>query len=502
MSDDINHKIPDFDLVIFGGDGDLAFRKIFPALYHRLEEGQINSKSRILAIARTDYPDSEYHALLTSHLEKHVKSINHDILGQLIAMTTYLPEDASNPSNDKRIKKWFSDTSREVRAFYLATPAAVFGNICKYLHENKYNTAGSRVVLEKPLGRDLESSEAINTEVAKYFSEEQIYRIDHYLGKETVQNLMVLRFANNIFERAWTNRDIDNIQITVAESLGVGSRGAYYDNYGALRDMVQNHLLQLLCLIAMEPPVTLEADLVRDEKLKVLKALRPYNTDTIRTHTVRGQYTRGTTEEGPVKSYLEDIEKFDSNTETFVSLKTYVDNWRWGGVPFYLRTGKRMPHRYSEIIINFKPVPHNIFPEKKKMVNNRLTIRLQPEERIELTQMVKIPGPGGYRYKPFSLELDYADHFTQRFPDAYERLLMDVVRGNQTLFMRRDEVKASWDWVESILKNWTHTKLPNILYEAGTWGPGHRIMDGEHEWIRSKHVIKVQEKEDKTSVKK
>ncbi|MDP4763470.1 MAG: glucose-6-phosphate dehydrogenase [Salibacteraceae bacterium] len=497
MSDDNNQKIPDFDLIIFGGDGDLAFRKIFPALYHRLNEGQIDEKSRILAIARTEYPGDEFGKTLKGHILQHVPDANKADVAKFVKMVSYIPEDATNPKRDERLKTWFDDTSREVRAFYLATPAAIFGNICKYLNDEGYITPSARVVLEKPLGRDLESSENVNTEVAKYFPEEQIYRIDHYLGKETVQNLMVLRFANNIFERAWNAQDVDNIQITVAESIGVGSRGGYYDNYGALRDMVQNHLLQLLCLIAMEPPVTLEADLVRDEKLKVLKALRPYTTETIKTHTVRGQFTRGNTGDGPVKSYLEEIEKFDSSTETFVALKTYVDNWRWGGVPFYLRTGKRMPHRYSEIVINFKPVPHNLFPERKKMVNNKLTIRLQPEERIELTQMVKIPGPGGYRYKPFSLELDYADHFTQRFPDAYERLLMDVVRGNQTLFMRRDEVRASWVWIESILKNWSATKQPNILYEAGTWGPGHRIMNSEHEWIRSRHVAKVQENEAK-----
>jgi glucose-6-phosphate 1-dehydrogenase len=226
----------------------------------------------------------------------------------------------------------------------------------------------------------------------------------------------------------------------------------------------------------------------------VLRALRPFDKKSIKKDTVRGQYTRGSSKEGQLPSYLEEIDKYESNTETFVALKTYIENWRWGGVPFYLRTGKRMPHRYSEIVINFKQVPHNIFPEKKNIENNRLTIRLQPEERIELRQMVKIPGPGGYRYKPFSLELDYADHFENRFPDAYERLLMDVARGNQTLFMRRDEVKASWEWTESILKHWKNQKMPNHLYEAGTWGPGDFIMDEGNSWVKSQHVAKIQEK--------
>ena len=482
-----------FDLVIFGGDGDLSFRKIYPALYYRLLENQISTDDRILALARKKRTNEEFGAVLKVELSKHVECLNEKILTDLLSIITYVVVDINNSKEATGIKKYFNKTGDRVRAFYLATPASIFGQISSFLHELGLINDNSRVVLEKPLGTDLISSEEINVKVAQYFKESQIYRIDHYLGKETVQNLMVLRFANNIFERSWNAQEIDNIQITVAESLGVGTRGNFYDKYGALKDMVQNHLLQLLCLIAMEPPITLDADQVRDEKLKVLKALRPFTKETISTDTVRGQYTRGKTKEGHLPSYLEDIDKYDSSTETFVALKTYIDNWRWGGVPIYLRTGKRLPHRFSEIVINFKHVPHNIFPEKKDIDNNKLTIRLQPEERIELQQMVKIPGPGGYRYKPFSLELDYADHFNDRFPDAYERLLMDVVRGNQTLFMRRDEVKASWEWVESILKNWKSEKVPNILYEAGTKGPGDLIMDEARNWVKSRHVIKVQQ---------
>jgi glucose-6-phosphate 1-dehydrogenase len=495
------HQImDDFDLIIFGGDGDLSFRKIFPALYHRLNEQQIGDDSRILAISRTQRTQKEFTEQLRVKLEEYVKDIDQDVLKRLLKMISHGVIDSDGGTQGKEVTAWFEKNHHPVRVFYLATPAAAFGSICGYLHHMGYISKGARVVLEKPLGRDLASSEQVNDQVAKYFSEEQIYRIDHYLGKETVQNLMVLRFANNIFESSWNAQSIDNIQITVAESLGVGTRGGFYDKYGALRDMVQNHLLQLLCLIAMEPPGLLEADQVRDEKLKVLKALRPYDAESILTDTVRGQYTRGKTEDGLMPSYLEEIDKYDSETETFVALRAYVDNWRWGGVPFYLRTGKRMPHRYSEIVINFKHVPHNIFPEKKHIDNNRLTIRLQPEERIELVQMVKVPGPGGYRYQPFSLELDYADHFEDRFPEAYERLLMDVVRGNQTLFMRRDEVKASWKWVESILNNWRDSNVPNTLYEAGTSGPGDRVMREGEEWVKSRHVLKVQKrKEDETS---
>ena len=490
-------QISDFDLVIFGGDGDLSFRKIFPALYHRFAENQINKNSRILAATRTKRTQEEFKERLENELRQYVKEIDENSLISFLNIVSHGVINTRSNKEDEATTEWFKSAKNKIRVFYLATPASAFGPICEYL--NKLNRVNKycRVVLEKPLGVDLKSSEEVNDQVALYFNEQQIYRIDHYLGKETVQNLMVLRFANNIFERSWNAQEIDNIQITVAESLGVGSRGGYYDQFGALRDMVQNHLLQLLCLIAMEPPAMLEANQVRDEKLKVLKALRPYTKETIHTDTIRGQYTRGNSDDGELGSYLEDIEKYKSETETYVALKTYIDNWRWGGIPIYLRTGKRMPHRYSEIIINFKQVPHNIFPEKKAIDNNRLTIRLQPEERIELQQMVKTPGPGGYRYKPFSLELDYADHFEDRFPDAYERLMMDVVRGNQTLFMRRDEVKASWEWIESILNNWKSEKVANTLYEAGTWGPGKSVMNEGDSWVKSRHVINIQKKKEK-----
>jgi glucose-6-phosphate 1-dehydrogenase len=367
--------------------------------------------------------------------------------------------------------------------YYFSTPSSAFGPIARTLKACGLVSETSKVVIEKPLGYSLESSIAINNEITQAFDEHQIYRIDHYLGKETVQNLMVLRFANNLFERAWNAENIDSIQITVAESLGVEKRASYYDNSGALLDMVQNHLLQLLCLVAMEPPVSLEADEVRNEKLKVLRALRPLNKKTVQTDTVKGQYSRGKINGNQVSSYLEDIEKYESKTETFVAMKAYVDNWRWKNVPFYLRTGKRMIKRYSEIVINFKEVRHNIFPSKEKLNNNKLIIRLQPEERIELIQMTKIPGPGGYRYKPIALKLDYIDSFKERFPDAYERLIIDVIRGNQTLFMRQDELQAAWTYIESITNSWKSSNMSNVLYEAGTWGPGDLILDENESWI-------------------
>ena len=477
-------RFQSFNIVVFGGDGDLAIRKIYPALFHRDLDGQLNIDYNIVGITRKD-PDekvffetlipflesSDHHRYNRNEIEKFIKKI------KLIKVADATEEDYEELST--YIKQFPSYQN----IYYFSTPSSAFGPIARTLKACGLVSESSKVVIEKPLGYSLESSNAINDEITQAFDEHQIYRIDHYLGKETVQNLMVLRFANNLFERAWNSENIDSIQITVAESLGVEKRASYYDNSGALLDMVQNHLLQLLCLVAMEPPVSLEANEVRNEKLKVLRALRPLTKKSVLTDTVKGQYTRGKINGEQVNSYLEDIEKYESKTETFVAIKTYVDNWRWKGVPFLLRTGKRMIKRYSEIVINFKEVRHNIFPSKEKLNNNKLIIRLQPEERIELIQMTKIPGPGGYRYKPIALKLDYIDSFKERFPDAYERLIIDVIRGNQTLFMRQDELQAAWTYIESITNSWKSSNMPNVLYEAGTWGPGDLILDENESWI-------------------
>lgn len=477
-------RFQSFNIVVFGGDGDLAIRKIYPALFHRDLDGQLNIDYNIVGITRKD-PDekvffetlipflesSDHHRYNRNEIEKFIKKI------KLIKVADATEEDYEELST--YIKQFTSYQN----IYYFSTPSSAFGPIARTLKACGLVSESSKVVIEKPLGYSLESSNAINDEITQAFDEHQIYRIDHYLGKETVQNLMVLRFANNLFERAWNSENIDSIQITVAESLGVEKRASYYDNSGALLDMVQNHLLQLLCLVAMEPPVSLEANEVRNEKLKVLRALRPLTKKSVLTDTVKGQYTRGKINGEQVNSYLEDIEKYESKTETFVAMKAYVDNWRWKNVPFYLRTGKRMIKRYSEIVINFKEVRHNIFPSKEKLNNNKLIIRLQPEERIELIQMTKIPGPGGYRYKPIALKLDYIDSFKERFPDAYERLIIDVIRGNQTLFMRQDELQAAWTYIESITNSWKSSNMPNVLYEAGTWGPGDLILDENESWI-------------------
>ena len=483
MSDkNSNSEINQADIVIFGGLGDLAIRKIFPALYHRLKGGQINNSSRVIIISRGKKSQSDFKSFLKEKLSNCIEGLDHNILNQLLKLCTYIEADLTSQSSLSQLGKNLRNDENIIRVYYLSVPSSMFGGITKNLHLKGLITDKSRVVLEKPLGHDSESSKLINSEISEYFNESQIFRIDHYLGKETVQNLMVLRFANNLYENAWNSQNIENIQITVSEDLGVGSRGGYYDKYGALLDMVQNHLLQLLCLVSMEPPSILEANNVRDEKLKVLNALRLFNSNMVLNQTVKGQYTRGKIKGDSVLAYLEDIDNFTSDTETFVAIRAYIDNWRWAGVPFYLRTGKRLTKRHSEIVINFKNVPHSIFPNETPIVNNKLIISLQPEERIELVQTVKIPGPGGYRYKPTSLILDYSSSFKERFPDAYERLLIDVIRGNQTLFMRKDEVEASWVWIDSITKHWKLTKMGNSLYNSGSSGPGDKVLLEGHSW--------------------
>ena len=473
-------NLSDFNFVIFGGDGDLALKKIFPALYQRLNDDQIHDNSKIVVLSKNEKDSEQFRNQLNAELLKRIPEADQKCIARLCAMTTYIKIEITNPEDYESLRLLLSTNGHNHSIFYYSTPSSLFGYISAGLHGKKLIDPNSKVVLEKPLGSDLKTFEELNKTIRKYFKEYQIYRIDHYLGKETVQNIMVLRFANYLFELAWNRQHIDYVEITVAESLGVESRKDYYDKYGALKDMVQNHLLQLLCLVAMEAPSELNADNVRNEKLKVLHALQKYGADDIKKATVKGQYTRGKIGDAHVNSYQEDIEGYGSTTETFVALRVFIQNWRWAGVPFYLRTGKRMPERYSEIVINFKPVPQNIFPEKAPLDRNKLVIRLQPDEHIELEQIAKIPGPGGYRYKSISLDMDYKSSIGKQFPDAYERLIMDVIRGNQTLFMREDEVRASWEWIHSIIDHWEGQELK--LYQAGTQALSDDVLMPGHEW--------------------
>jgi glucose-6-phosphate 1-dehydrogenase len=465
-------SVDPFDMVVFGATGDLSERKLLPALYHRDLAGQIPPEARIIGASRRPLTDAEYVAWVREALVKYVADYDEQSGERFLARIVHVTLDATGEAGWSALSGLLVDNPERVRAFYLAVGPDLFGPICERIGRHGLVTQKSRVVVEKPLGKDGASARAVNEAVGRVFEERQIFRIDHYLGKETVQNLMALRFANALFEPLWNAAHIDHVQITVAETLGVEGRAGYYDTSGALRDMVQNHILQLLCLVAMEPPTSENGNAVRDEKVKVLRALKPIDESNIDHSTVRGQYRAGASSGGAVKGYLDELGKDASTTETFVALKAEVQNWRWAGVPFYLRTGKRLAARVSEIVVNFRPIPHSIFgPSAGQVHANRLVLRLQPDEGVKLWLMIKDPGPGGMRLQHVPLDMSFADAFGVRSPDAYERLLMDVVRGSQTLFMRRDEVDAAWTWVDPILDAWkTSSSLPKP-YTAGTWGP-------------------------------
>ena len=469
--------IPAFDFVIFGGTGDLAERKLLPALYQRFVAGQYDGGTRIVGAARAVMDDDAYRAYAGQAIREHVKAdeIDDQALGDFLGHLSSLAIDAKSGDGFAALGQKLDGPER-VRVFYLAVSPALFGDIAGHLKAQGLATAQSRIVVEKPIGRDLASAQALNAAIGMVFDEHHVFRIDHYLGKETVQNLMALRFANALYEPLWNSAHIDHVQITVAESVGLEGRAGYYDKAGALRDMVQNHMLQLLCLVAMEAPASMDADAVRDEKLKVLRALHRINGNEASKTTVRGQYKAGASAGGAVKGYAEELENGQSNTETFVAIKAEIANWRWAGVPFYLRTGKRLAERVSEIVIEFKPIPHSIFGENAgRVYANQLVIRLQPDEGVKQWIMIKDPGPGGMRLRHVPLDMSFAESFEHRNPDAYERLIMDVVRGNQTLFMRRDEVEAAWAWVDPILASWEENRQEAQGYTAGTWGPSASI---------------------------
>jgi len=467
------------DMLVFGGTGDLALHKLIPALYHLHREGRLHRDVRILAIARKRLERNAYVTLAERHCRAQVARNDFDtnVWQAFSQRLDYFPMDASQRGEFVRLAHQLGQAEGRVHVHYLATAPDLFEPIASNLESAGLAGKNARIVLEKPIGHSLDSALSINAAIGQMFPEPRIYRIDHYLGKETVQNLMALRFANALFEPIWRAGHIDNVQITVAETLGVENRGSYYDNAGAMRDMLQNHLLQLLCLVAMEAPVRFDAESVRNEKVKVLEALKPITGNDVQDKTVRGQYGAGQIGGHDVQAYYfeKNIDN-DSDTETFVAVKAEIDNWRWAGVPFYLRTGKRMASKRSEIIITFKPVPHMLF---SKGETNRLVIRLQPEESISLQLMAKAPGKG-MQLEPVELDLNLVHAFssTRRW-EAYERLLLDVIEGDSTLFMRRDEVEAAWRWVDPILRGWhSHYRKPRP-YPAGTDGPeqAHQLIE-------------------------
>ena len=460
-----------FDLVIFGATGDLARRKIFPGLYRRFWAGQVPPDSRIIGAARSAMTPAEFRAQVRSAIEEFVSPDKRDAarIDGFLGRIGYVPIDATGTGGWAQLKAEMRPGM--IGAFYFSVAPSLFGDLAERLHQHGIANDDSRIVVEKPFGRDLASARVLNATLAAHFAERQIYRIDHYLGKETVQNLMAVRFANILFEPLWNAQHIDHVQITVAETVGVGGRGSYYDKSGAMRDMVQNHLMQLLCLIAMEPPYHFDPDAVRDEKLKVIRALDPVGQDRI----VRGQYTAAHGQ----PDYLTDAGNPDSLTESYIALKVGISNWRWKGTPFYLRTGKKLRARASEIAITFREPPHSIFDDAPGLRENVLVIRLQPNEGMNLMVMIKEPGPGGMRLVQVPLDMSFAEALGAEgadIPDAYERLIMDVIRGNQTLFMRGDEVEAAWAWTDPIIAGWEAAGSRPKPYDPGTSGPEDALM--------------------------
>jgi glucose-6-phosphate 1-dehydrogenase len=465
-----------FDLVLFGGTGDLAWRKLMPALFQAFRHGKLPEGGRILAVARDERSDAEYRAFIQEKFSgvEEAKQPSQEEFARFAELLHYRRMDLSHPDDYAGLKGWIAERGADTVVLFLATSPYLFPVVCEQLGKAGLNGPHVRVVLEKPLGHDLKSAQEINRVVSATFCEEQALRIDHYLGKPAVQNLMALRFGNALFEPLWRRESIANIQITIAEELGVGTRGDFYNETGALRDMIQNHALQLLTMIAMEPPSTNDADAIRDEKLKVLRSLKPFTPEAVARDVVRGQYKAGNVGGRRVPGYLEEAKvPVNSSCETFVALRTEVQSWRWAGVPFYLRTGKRLAARDAQIVVNFREVPHPIFAGTRQA--NKLVIKLQPEDGLELHLLAAKGGgaslQGQEMLSPVSLDLDFDKAFLSERVGAYERLLMDAISGRLNLFVRSDEQEQAWRWVEPILHAWQADTLGPRPYVAGSWGP-------------------------------
>ncbi len=464
-----------FDLVLFGGTGDLAWRKLMPALFQAFRHGTLPVGGRIIGVGRDDLSAEQYRARIQSRFNnvEPAKRPNEEEFARFAALLEFVRMDLSKQDDYGRLAATLKQRRAETVVMYVATAPNLFTTVCEQLASAGLNTAQTRVVLEKPLGHDLASNRAINKTVCRVFNERQVFRIDHYLGKTAVQNLFALRFGNALFEPLWRREHIANIQITIAEELGVENRGAFYETTGAMRDMVQNHALQLLCAIGMEPPINSHADAIRDEKLKVLRSLKPWTPVALAQDLVRGQYGAGTVAGEAVNAYRQEAGVDpNSDTETFVALRTEISNWRWAGVPFYIRTGKRLAGRDARIVVNFRPTPHAIFNSQID-VANRLVINLQPKDGLELHLLAQ--GPDNRRAAqtlvPVQLDLDFDKRFGSGRVGAYERLLLDVIDGRLNLFVRSDEQEEAWRWVEPIIEHWNNDVQGPRIYAAGTWGP-------------------------------
>jgi glucose-6-phosphate 1-dehydrogenase len=480
-----NHKNLDpCTIVIFGASGDLTARKLIPALYHLFKEQQMPATFRVVGFARREKTDASWRQELRAALDNfsRTKPVDDKVWAAFAENIFYcqgdLTDDAAYGKLGKQLESFGTAALRDNLLFYLAISPSQFGQVVEQVHRSgllrKDGPGWQRLVVEKPFGHDLASAETLNHELTRYAHESQVFRIDHYLGKETVQNILMFRFSNSIFERLWNRESVDHVQITVSEKIGVGDRGGYYEEAGALRDMVQNHMLQVLSLIAMEPPVSLEAEAVRDEKVKLLKSIRPLTPEDVAHQIVRGQYFAGAVNGEMRPGYRQETKvKPDSNVETFVALKLLIDNWRWSGVPFYLRTGKNLPQSASEVRIQFRPTPNVLFAAQcgSHIDANALTLRLQPNEGISLRFNGKVPGPG-IGMRPVRMHFSYDAEFGAYTAEAYERLLLEAIAGDATLFIRRDEVETAWKIADSIRNGWEGKNLTNReFYSAGTWGP-------------------------------
>ena len=494
-----NHKNLDAcSIVIFGASGDLTARKLIPALYQLFKEKQMPATFRIIGFARREKTDASWRSELRTALDQfsRTKPVDDQVWAAFAENIFYclgdLTEDAAYTKLEAQLTAFGNPALRDNLLFYLAISPSQFGEVVEQVHRSgllkKDGPGWQRLVVEKPFGHDLASAHKLNQELTRYAHESQVFRIDHYLGKETVQNILMFRFSNSIFERLWNRESVDHVQITVSEKIGVGDRGGYYEEAGALRDMVQNHMLQVLSLIAMEPPVSLEAEAVRDEKVKLLKSIRPLTPEDVAKQIVRGQYFAGAVEGQPRPGYRQEVKvKPDSNVETFAALKLFIDNWRWSGVPFYLRTGKNLPMSASEVRIQFRPTPNVLFAAQcgSQLDANALTLRLQPNEGISLHFNGKVPGPA-LGVRPVRMHFSYDAEFGAYTPEAYERLLLEAVAGDATLFIRRDEVETAWKIADSIRTGWEGKALTNReFYAAGTWGPiaaDDLLAQLGHEW--------------------
>ncbi|MBK6388199.1 MAG: glucose-6-phosphate dehydrogenase [Rhodoferax sp.] len=468
-----------FDLVLFGGTGDLVWRKLLPALFQAFRHGSLPQGGRIIGIGRDDLTHDQYRALIKSRFDnvELAKRPSEEEFTRFAALLEFVRMDLSKPDDYGRLASTLRERNADTVVMYVATAPTLFTTVCEQLAAIGLNTANTRIVLEKPLGHDLASNRAINHTVRQIFNENQVFRIDHYLGKPAVQNLFALRFGNALFEPLWRREHIANIQITIAEELGVEKRGAFYETTGALRDMVQNHALQLLCAIGMEPPINAHADAIRDEKLKVLRSLKPWTNESLSQDVIRGQYGAGAINGTQLAAYRDEAGVDpQSQTETFVALRTEISNWRWAGVPFYIRTGKRLAGRDARIVVNFRPTPHAIFNSSIGDAN-RLVINLQPKDGLELHLLAQGQDnrqgnrAAAQNLAPVQLDLDFDKRFGSERVGAYERLLLDVIDGRLNLFVRSDEQEEAWRWVEPILDYWKNDMQGPRSYASGTWGP-------------------------------